>query len=432
MVKLPAIGQRSIRASSRVGFKELTIFLNTAADARPGGNPVLITVLRRLFLKARAEAPVSEALLTTKVVNERTELTGSGHWTAGNARALERLIDDAARRQTSGALAIDMSKVERLDTFGAWLLERIRRNAAEKGGEAKVTGLAEKFTELTKTVHDAPQALPRHPHPNVIVAALATIGRTVAHVVHSALMFAQMLGALTLAGIDALMRPHRFRLAAMVTQIDRVGWRAVPIVLLITLLIGAIVAQQGLFHFRRFGADLFVVDMVGILVLRELGVLVVCVMVAGRSGSAYTAELGAMKMREEIDALETMGFDPVRMLILPRIAALVIAVPLLTFLGSMAALYGAGLVAWLYGGIAPDIFLQRLREAVSTSHFLVGMIKAPFMALTIGIVACVEGLQVRGSSQSLGIHTTAAVVKAIFLVIVLDGLFAVFFAAINM
>lgn len=325
-----------------------------------------------------------------------------------------------------------MSKVERLDTFGAWLLERIRRNAAEKGGEAKVVGLPEKFSDLTNTVHDAPQAMPRDARPNAILIALATIGRTVAQVAHSGLMLAQMFGALAVATLGALVRPHRFRLAAMVTQIDRVGWRAVPIILLITLLIGAIVAQQGLFHFRRFGADLFVVDMVGILVLRELGVLVVCVMVAGRSGSAYTAELGAMKMREEIDALQTMGFDPVRMLILPRIAALVIAVPMLTFLGSMAALYGAGLVAWLYGGIAPEIFLQRLREAVSTGHFLVGMIKAPFMALIIGVVACVEGLQVRGSSQSLGIHTTAAVVKAIFLVIVIDGLFAVFFAAINM
>ena len=218
----------------------------------------------------------------------------------------------------------------------------------------------------------------------------------------------------------------------MVNQIDRVGWRAVPIILLITFLIGAIVAQQGIFHFRKFGADIFVVDMVGILVLRELGVLVVCVMVAGRSGSAYTAEIGSMKMREEIDALQTMGFDPTRILILPRIAALVLAVPMLTFIGSMAALYGAGLVAWFYGGISPDVFLQRLREVISTDHFLVGIIKAPFMAFIIGIVACVEGLEVRGSSESLGLQTTSSVVKAIFLVIVLDGFFAIFFAAINM
>jgi phospholipid/cholesterol/gamma-HCH transport system permease protein len=172
--------------------------------------------------------------------------------------------------------------------------------------------------------------------------------------------------------------------------------------------------------------------MVGVLVLREVGVLIVCIMVAGRSGSSYTAELGAMRMREEVDALRTMGFDPVEVLILPRIIALIIAVPILTFLGSMAALYGGGLVSWLYGGIQPEVFLARLREAVTSTTFEVGMIKAPFMALVIGIVACVEGLQVQGSAESLGEKTTNSVVKSIFLVIVLDGVFAMFFAAIGM
>jgi len=154
--------------------------------------------------------------------------------------------------------------------------------------------------------------------------------------------------------------------------------------------------------------------------------------VAGRSGSAYTAELGSMKMREEIDALRTMGFDPVEVLILPRVLALVFALPILTFLGSMSALYGGGLVAWLYGGMSPEIFLARIREAISVTHFEVGMIKAPFMALVIGVVACSEGLRVKGSAESLGLQTTTSVVKSIFLVIVLDGVFAIFFASIGM
>ncbi len=205
-----------------------------------------------------------------------------------------------------------------------------------------------------------------------------------------------------------------------------------PIILLITFLIGGIIAQQGIFHFRKFGADVYVVDMVGILVLREIGVLIVAIMVAGRSGSSYTAELGSMKMREEIDALTTMGLDPVDVLVVPRVIALIIALPILTFLGSMAALYGGGLVAWFYGGMHPDIFIARLKEAISVTHFKVGMIKAPFMALVIGVVACAQGLQVKGSAESLGLQTTASVVKSIFLVIVLDGLFAIFFAAIDM
>jgi len=175
-----------------------------------------------------------------------------------------------------------------------------------------------------------------------------------------------------------------------------------------------------------------VVDMLGILILREIGVLIVSIMVAGRSGSSYTAELGSMKMREEIDALRTMGLDPIEVLVLPRIIALILALTMLTFLGSMAALYGGGLVAWLYGGMAPDIFIARLKEAISITHFKVGMIKAPFMALVIGVVACAQGFAVKGSAESLGLQTTASVVKAIFLVIVLDGLFAVFFASIDM
>jgi phospholipid/cholesterol/gamma-HCH transport system permease protein len=172
--------------------------------------------------------------------------------------------------------------------------------------------------------------------------------------------------------------------------------------------------------------------MVGILVLRELGVLIVAIMVAGRSGSAYTAELGSMKMREEIDALSTMGLDPVEVLILPRIVALACALPILTFIGSMAALYGGGLVAWFYGGMGPAIFMARLHDAVSVTSFEVGMIKAPFMALVIGIVACSEGFRVKGSAESLGKQTTTSVVKSIFLVIVLDGLFAIFFASVGM
>ena len=199
-----------------------------------------------------------------------------------------------------------------------------------------------------------------------------------------------------MALVRVVRHPSRFRLTSTVHQLDRVGWQAVPIILLITFLIGGIIAQQGFFHFRKFGADNYVVDMVGILVLREIGVLIVAIMVAGRSGSSYTAELGSMKMREEIDALRTMGLDPVEVLILPRVIALIVALPMLTFLGSMAALYGGGLVAWLYGGMSPDIFIARLKEAISITHFKVGMIKAPFMALVIGIVACTEGLQRQG------------------------------------
>jgi phospholipid/cholesterol/gamma-HCH transport system permease protein len=268
--------------------------------------------------------------------------------------------------------------------------------------------------------------------PGALNNALESVGATIYTVIDSLHAVIEMLGAVTVALGRVLVHPARFRFTAMVHHLDNVGWRAVPIILLITFLIGCIIAQQGIFHFRKFGADIYVVDMVGILVMREIGVLIVAIMVAGRSGSAFTAELGSMKMREEVDALRTMGFDPIEVLVLPRVLALIIGLPILTFIGSIAALYGGGLVAWLYGGIDPDVFLQRLREAITLDHFKVGMIKAPFMALVVGVVACVQGFQVKGSAESLGLQTTASVVESIFLVIVLDGFFAIFFASIGM
>ncbi|HEY3032467.1 MAG TPA: ABC transporter permease [Bradyrhizobium sp.] len=372
-------------------------------------------------------------LLSSQTRGDWIELSAAGSWTAEYAGAIEPQVDAATRDITARSIAINITRVDYLDTYGAWLIERAIRSWKNQGREARLVGLREDYRGLFEKVHSGTQTLsPPPPRPNSIIATLESVGRTMASAGSDLVQLAQMLGSLLVALKRVALRPTTFRFTSMVHHLERVGWRAVPIILLITLLIGAILAQQGIFHFRKFGADIYVIDMVGVLVLREVGVLIVCIMVAGRSGSSYTAELGAMRMREEIDALRTMGFDPVEVLILPRILALVIAVPVLTFLGSMAALYGGGLVSWLYGGIQPEVFLARLREAVSSTTFEVGMIKAPFMALVIGIVACVEGLQVQGSAESLGEKTTNSVVKSIFLVIVFDGIFAMFFASIGM
>jgi phospholipid/cholesterol/gamma-HCH transport system permease protein len=373
-----------------------------------------------------------EPLLEGRTEGARLRLAGGGAWVAKNARELQQRIAAETRRRGIKDVAIDMAAVEHLDTFGAWLLEKLMRAFADRGAATRVTGLKEDYRRLIDEVHGVEVKKIEAPQANQVAYALASIGQSIVAVGHSFGSFVNLLGALSVVLLRVARRPGALRFTSLVHQLDNVGWRAVPIILLITFLIGCIIAQQGIFHFRKFGADIYVVDMVGILVLREIGVLIVSIMVAGRSGSAYTAELGSMKMREEIDALRTMGFDPIEVLILPRVVALIIGVPILTFLGSMAALYGGGLVCWLYGGIDPDIFLERLKEAITLDHFKVGMIKAPFMALVIGVVACVEGMAVRGSSESLGLQTTASVVESIFLVIVLDGLFAIFFASIGM
>jgi phospholipid/cholesterol/gamma-HCH transport system permease protein len=370
--------------------------------------------------------------LNGRVVDGRLMLAAGGSWTAAHAQALESLID-SVERQGASALALDMRDVRALDTFGAWLIERLIRDWRNRDCDAEVVGLSEHYQSLLRNLHHANREHPQPPvRGNLVVTALEGLGRRMVDAGRGGMPFLDMLGAFGEALVRTLRWPQTFRFTSFVHHLDRVGLQAVPIILLITFLIGGIIAQQGIFHFRRFGADVYVVDMVGILVLREIGVLIVAIMVAGRSGSSYTAELGSMKMREEVDALRTMGLDPVLVLVLPRVLALIVALPLLTFLGAMAALYGGGLVAWLYGGMSPDIFITRLKEAISLTHFKVGMIKAPFMALAIGIVACSEGLRVKGSAESLGLQVTTSVVVSIFLVIVLDGIFAMFFAAIDM
>ena len=379
-----------------------------------------------------AEAP----LLATARNGRELVVVGNGRWVATQSAALEGAVDAALAEAGTGATEtarLDLSGVRRVDTVGAVMVDRLVRRLGEAGAKVSVVGLERRFQplmkEITQGCHEVPPA--RH-HLNPIAGGLDVIGRTVVNTGKDAMLFLSFIGAVTAAFLRVMLRPQTFRWTSMVFHLERTGLRAVPIVALMTFLIGCIIAQQGIFHFRRFGATTYVVDMVGILTLRELGLLIVSIRVAGRSGSAFTAELGAMRMREEVDALRVMGFDPNEVLVLPRLVALVIAVPLLTFIGSMCALFGGGLVTWLYGGISPEIFINRLREAISLNTFEVGMIKAPFMAAIIGLIACMEGMRVGGSSESLGTHTTASVVKAIFLVIVVDGLFAMFFAAIDM
>src|SRR5680860_797311 len=221
------------------------------------------------------------------------------------------------------------------------------------------------------------------------------------------------------------------RPVSIVHHIDMMGFRAVPIIILMSLLLGAIVAQQAAFQLRLFGLEVWASDFSAASLLREIAVLLTAIMIAGRSGSSMTAEIGAMKMREEIDALKVIGLSPIGVLVFPRLVALTIALPLLTFIADMAALVGAALVLRFYSGVPFEEFLARMRTYIDLETIFAGLIKAPFMGFAIGLMAAVEGMKVEGSTESLGRHTTASVVKGIFLVILIDGFFAIFFAAIN-
>jgi phospholipid/cholesterol/gamma-HCH transport system permease protein len=360
---------------------------------------------------------------------DRRLLLAGGAWTIDWADELSRLVN---AQPNAGHVTIDIARVDRLDTFGACLLERLARRDRSAGSGGGLANVPPRFRGLLDQVAKVNRTPPERSAPNRWAGAVDAVGKGTFSFVAELRDLAGTLGMVSAAFWRALTRPRASRLTSVVHHLDRVGWQATGIIVLITFLVGCIIAQQGLFNFRRFGAEDYVVSLVGILVLREIGVLLVAVMIAGRSGSAYTAELGSMKMREEIDALRTMGVDPAEVLLLPRVVALVLAMPTLTFIGSIAALVGGGLVAWLYGGMSPTIYVARLQEAVTVNDFLVGMIKAPVMALVVGVVACTAGLRVKGSAESLGLQTTRSVVKSIFLVIVLDGLFAIIFAAIRL
>lgn len=364
----------------------------------------------------------------------KMRIIASGEWTASNAGIIERHLSTVLdQSRAASSVEIDLNELQEFDTYGAWLLERLNREICEQVADTKLTGLEAKnlplLEEVAETLKGTSADSGAHGSGSALIHRLE---KTLARAADAFSWFAVMFGAVLAAFGRAIRNPRQFRLTAMIYQMDRVGWQALPIVIMVTFIIGAIIAQQGFFHFRRFGADLYVVDMIGFLIMREIGVLLVAIVVAGRTGSSFTAELGSMKMREEIDALKTMGFNPVDVLILPRVLVLVILLPALTFVGSLAALFGAGLVATTYAGMTTELFMDRLNDAISMDHFKVGLIKAPFIGLVIGIIACAEGFQVRGSTTSLGQHTTQSVVKSIFMVIVLDGLFALFFSSINM
>jgi phospholipid/cholesterol/gamma-HCH transport system permease protein len=355
----------------------------------------------------------------------------SGEWTVAHASIAEEALSGVDVSDVR-ALVIDLSGVTRADTSGAWLVHRERARAEFAGRRVELAGVNPRFEYLLCEIErHVPQPPDRPSQPYAVVRVLADVGRTMAVIWRDAVAILSILGVFGLRLGLAVTHFSKLRGTSILANFDRTCRGAVPIVMLMSFLIGLIIAQQGGFYLRAFGADLFVVDLAGVLILREIGVLLAAILVAGRSGSAFTAEIGSMRMREEVDALNVLGLDPVEVLVVPRLMALMLAMPVLTFLSDIAALAGAMLVTWFYLGITPDLFLQRLDEAVTPLEFWVGIAKAPFMALIIGLVACNEGLKVGGSAESLGRHTTIAVVKAIFLVIVVDGLFAVFFAAVG-
>lgn len=378
----------------------------------------------------RSASRVGE-LLSAGERGGRLVVSARGDWVIGNAAILDPALESMTRG-ASKAVALDLSALQKLDTAGAWLLYRTTMRLREAGVTVDTAGERPEhrglIDQVARSYHPCEIAPRRHNHLLEIVEHVGAVSVAVGARFASGLSF---LGAVAAALGRVAAAPLRFRLTSTVFHMEQVGLNSLPIVGLISFLVGVVLAYQGAAQLRQLGAEVFVVDLIAVAVLRELGILLTAIMIAGRSGSAFTAQIGTMKVNEEIDALRTLGLDPIEVLVLPRCVALVLTLPLLTFFADMMGLLGGGLMSWAALDISPAVFIERLREAVSPSSFWVGIVKAPVFAAIIAVVGCYEGMRVHGSAEAVGRHTTRSVVEAVFLVIVVDALFSVFFDAIG-
>ena len=367
----------------------------------------------------------------TEREGERLRVIAGGSWETGALSALDGGLRRLAREPVRFA-SIDLSAVDSMDTAGAWVLYRTRRDLRARGVAAEFEGVDRSHADILARVEkgDVEQTLVRDElHP--VIALIAHIGEASLAVFQECASLLSFLGVTVITLGRSIVRPRRIRFTSLVSHIEQVGLNAIPIVGLLSFLIGVVIAYQGAEQLRQFGAQVFTVNLLGISMLREMAILMTAIVVAGRSGSAFTAQIGTMQVNEEVDAMRTMGLDPIEVLVLPRVFALIIALPLLTVLADLTGLAGGALATVLVVDISLAQFMERLNDAVPLAAFWVGIVKAPVFGFLIAMVGCREGLIVAGSAESVGRHTTKLVVLSIFLVIVADALFSIFFLYIG-
>jgi phospholipid/cholesterol/gamma-HCH transport system permease protein len=353
----------------------------------------------------------------------------AGDWTLAHYAVLERAVD-ALKSRLHQTTPIDLSALGALDTAGAALLAGLL--GAERLGDLATQDptLPAAQRALLQTVGKAmasyvkPKSRRRH---NTVTELLARIGAAMDNVWHQQVQLLGFIGLTLQTFVQTVWRPRRWRVTSLVAHIEQTGLDAVPIVMLLTFMVGAVVAFLGSTVLADFGATIYTVDLVAFSFLREFAVLLTAILLAGRTASAFTAQIGSMKANEEIDAIRALGLDPMELLVLPRVLAMLASLPMLTFLAMIAGLIGGGLVCAMVLDIPPVMFINLVKSDIGVKNFLVGIAKAPVFAFLIAVIGCLEGFKVSGSAESVGEHTTSSVVQSIFVVILIDALAALFY-----
>jgi phospholipid/cholesterol/gamma-HCH transport system permease protein len=378
-------------------------------------------------MKPEPPHPAAFAQLTSQ------DIDLSGAWTARGISAVEQGLESLQVASAKEAI-VDGSQVEVLDTAGAWVLQKMLFRLRGEGVAITLRGLRPEFARLMDVVaqHVTEQATQPVPAAKVLPTALERIGQSTAAALEQAVALLSFVGESAMAFATCIKHPARLRWRPILFNIRSAGFDALPIVGLLSFLLGIVVAYQGADQLRQYGANIFVADLVGLSMLREFAPLITAIIIAGRSGSAYAAQIGTMAVTEEIDAMRTIGIAPMEMLVLPKVIALVIVLPLLTVFADVLGVAGGMIMAQAQLGVGYGEFLDRFAKAVSITAYLVGIGKAPVFAAIIVMVGCFQGFRTKGGADSVGRQTTRSVVQSIFLVIVADALFSVAFSALDL
>ena len=379
-------------------------------------------------MRGKEAIAADPAGLTVREDGSRTVLEPHGDWLVDTIGMQDAAIRSVEEHTEPGNIVIDLSGLGRIDTAGAYLLGRSTRRCSEPDGDVHYTGEHPTARRLIEEVRERTTICQPEREPVFgFMSAMARIGAGLEAAYVEAVGTFAFLGRTVTTGLRTAAQPWRFRLTPTVWAMEEVGVNALPIVAVLSFFIGAVVAYMGANLLQSVGFSVFTVELVGIAVLREFGVLITAIMLAGRSDSAFTASIGAMKMQQEIDAMRVLGLDPFEALVIPRVVACVLMAPLLTFGAMISGIFGGMLVAWSAQDISPTLFITRFHSELDWSHFWVGMSKAPVFGLVVAIIGCRQGMQVRGDVESLGRRVTASVVQSIFTVIVLEALFAMMY-----